>query len=388
VSHKTWILTDVETGAYLEYLSLGPDQVGGSARGYSVTKRTLRGGRSDGVDVVEVDNGRFRFAVVPTRGMGLWRGTCDGVQLGWKSPTREPVHPAMVHLWEGTGLGWLEGFGEWLVRCGLESNGAPEFFPNGALRYPLHGKIANIPAHRVEVTIDGATGEIAVTGVVDEARLFGNKLRLTTTIRTQVDSPEISITDEVVNLSAEVGELELLYHTNFGMPLAAPGARLVLPIQKIAPRDAVAAADMSHWNVYDPETPDSPEACFLFDLLADDAGQTRALLQSAAGDRGVSVKFNKQQLPCFTLWKNRQAAADGYVTGLEPATNYPNTKSFEKEHGRVVVLAPGEARRFDVAIEVHADAAAVTAAERAVASIQGAIVPEVCPQPDPNWASG
>ena len=63
----------------------------------------------------------------------------------------------------------------------------------------------------------------------------------------------------------------------------------------------------------------------------------------------MSVKFNKRQLPCFTLWKNRQAAADGYVTGLEPATNFPNRKSFEKEQGRVAVLAPGETRRFEVA---------------------------------------
>ena len=47
----------------------------------------------------------------------------------------------------------------------------------------------------------------------------------------------------------------------------------------------------------------------------------------------MSIKFNKRQLPCFTLWKNRQAAVDGYVTGLEPATNYPNPKPFEKEKG-------------------------------------------------------
>ena len=26
-----------------------------------------------GVDIVEIDNGKFRFIVVPTRGMGLWK---------------------------------------------------------------------------------------------------------------------------------------------------------------------------------------------------------------------------------------------------------------------------------------------------------------------------
>ena len=99
-----------------------------------------------------------------------------------------------------------------------------------------------------------------------------------------------------------------------------------------------------------------------------------ALLLSADGTQGVSVKFNKRQLPCFTVWKNRQAAIDGYVTGLEPATNYPNPKSFEKQKGRVVPSRPGESHRSEITIEAHLDAGAVTAAERAAAAIQGSTV--------------
>ena len=37
-----------------------------------------------------------------------------------------------------------------------------------------------------------------------------------------------------------------------------------------------------------------------------------------------------EELPCFTLWKNTAAEADGYVTGLEPGTNFPNLRSFER----------------------------------------------------------
>ncbi len=383
---KTWILTDIDADIYQKHISLGPDHVGGSARGYSVIKRTLRGGRRDGVDVVEVDNGRLRFVAVPTRGMGIWRASCGDVQLGWKSPVKGPVHPAFVPMWEPSGLGWISGFDELLARCGLESNGAPEFLPSGVLRYPLHGHIANIPAHKVEVSIDGDSGEIALTGVVEDARLFSNKLRMTTTIRTRAGSSAMTVSDEITNISAEPGELELLYHINFGVPLLTPGAKVVLPVKKAAPRDVVAAANVPEWNVYGPETPGLGEACFFFDLLADDAGRTRALLRSAAGNQGVSVMFNKGQLPYFTLWKNRQAAADGYVTGLEPGVNFPNRKSFEKEKGRVVALAPGETRRFDVTIEAHADAASVAAAEKAVATIQGNVAPEICRQPDPHWS--
>ncbi len=388
MSRKSWTITDVEADIHLEQLRVGPGEVGGAARGYSVTKRTLRGGLREGVEIIEVDNGVFRFVALPTRGMGVWRADCGNVQLGWRSPVHGPVHPAFVPLWEGTGLGWLSGFDEWCVRCGLESNGAPEFFPTGALRYPLHGKIANTPAHRVEVSIDGSSGEISLQGVVDESRLFGNKLRMTSTLRTRAGLPGMTILDEVQNLSAEPGELELLYHMNFGVPLLSPGARLVAPVAKVAPRDALAAADIGHWDVYDPETPGLGEACFFFELSADAEGQTIVLLRSADGSRGVSLRFNKRQLPCFTLWKQRQAVPDGYVTGIEPATNYPNRRSFEKEKGRVVVLGPGESRRFEISVEVHADAAGVSAAEAAVAAIQDGRTPKVCEKPDPNWAAG
>jgi galactose mutarotase-like enzyme len=384
---RTWTLTDVEQDLDVEQITLGPDHVGGTASGYSITKRSLQGGLRQGVDVIELNNGALRFVVVPTRGMGIWRASLGPLRLGWQSPVKGPVHPGFVNLWEPSGIGWLDGFDELLVRCGLESNGAPVFRDNGTLQYPLHGRIANIPAHKVEIAVDGDSGEMTVTGTVDEARVFGNKLRLTSAVSTTVGRPGLTVSDTVTNLSAERSELELLYHVNFGPPLLSPGARVVLPVAKVAPRDDVAVGNAPEWDVYGPETPGSPEACFFFELLGDDAGRTQALLRSADGARGVSLKFNKNQLPCFTLWKNRQAAADGYVTGLEPAINFPNPKTFEKEKGRVAVLAPGESRTFEVQIEVYADAAGVATAEQAVAALQRRAAPQVSDEPDPEWSA-
>jgi hypothetical protein len=383
MTKKTWTLTgDICPNVYVDRISIGPEDVGGPAGGYSVAKRTLRGGLRDGVDVIEVDNGRLRFVVLPTRGMGIWRAFCGDLHLGWTSPVQGPVNPAFVPLWEPSGLGWLSGFDELIVRCGLESNGAPEFRPDGTLLYPLHGKIANIPAHKVEVAIDGDSGEMAVSGVVEEARLFAPKLRLATTISTRAGEPSLTIADAITNLSAEPAELELFYHSNFGPPLAAPGSRILLPIKRLAPRDATAAADVPQWNVYGPESPGQPEVCHFIEPAADPSGQTRALLCSPAGDQGVSLLFDRRQMPCFTLWKNRQALADGYVTGLEPGINYPNPKSFEKQHGRVAQLAPGETRHFQLTLEAHPDAASLAAAQSAVAAIQKGTVPEVHQQPD------
>jgi hypothetical protein len=389
-----WTLVDQDQDFYTDPIVLGPQQVGGPAAGYSVTKRTLRAGRSQGVEVVEVQSGDLRFILLPTRGMGLWRAGYHpqdgrgGLQLGWRSPVHGPVHPSLVRLSEPSGLGWIDGFDELLVRCGLESNGAPEFGPGGRLLYGLHGRIANIPAHKVEVTIDGDSGEIAVTGTVDEARLFGNKLRLESRYASRPGRPAIRITDTVTSLSAEPVDLELLYHVNFGLPLLTPGAKVVLPLRKMAPRDAAAVRELAAWDSYGPETPGLAEACFFFDLAADAAGRTQALLRSASGAEGVSLKFSKSQLPCFTLWKNRQAALDGYVTGLEPGLNFPNVKSFEKRMGRVAVLMPGQSRTFELEIEPHGDAAAVRQAEAAVAALQRGTIPQILPAPDPAWSAG
>ena len=110
-----------------------------------------------------------------TRGMGILQATNDGVRFGWDSPVVKPVHPFQVPISEPSGLGWLDGFNEMMVRCGLTSNGAPEFAENGQLLWPLHGRIANIPATELSVTIDedepGETG-----GLVE--RLMGKKPEL------------------------------------------------------------------------------------------------------------------------------------------------------------------------------------------------------------------
>lgn len=387
MSQQTWTLLDTEKGVYLDEFALAPGDVPGAPQGWGVTKRTLRGGLQDGVDVVEVDNGRLRFALLPTRGMGLWRCWMDGQTLGWQSPVRGPVHPKFVPLHEASGLGWLSGFDELLVRCGLESNGAPEFDEQGRLKYPLHGRIANLPAHRVTVTFDAETRELAVTGVVEESRVHFQKLRLTATYRTRLGEPSLVVHDEVENYSAEPGAMQLLYHVNIGQPRHGPGGQFLAPVAEGAPRDATAAAEAEHWNAYGPEQPGQPERVFFLKLLGDAQGDTLALLKNPSGDGGVILRFNTRQLPCFALWKNTPAAADGYVTGLEPATNFPNPRSFEAAHGRVVELASGGKHVGELRLSWLAGADELAAAEAEIAALQGDVEPEMRGRPRPDWCA-
>jgi galactose mutarotase-like enzyme len=382
---KTWTLVDVDNDVYLDdlHVTSGEFGVDGSM---SIRKRRLRGGLREGVDVVEIDNGALRFTVVPTRGMGLWRAALGNLDIAWQSPVRGPVHPAFVPVFEPSGVGWLSGFDELLVRCGLESNGAPEFDKDGQLEYALHGRIANLPANHVEVSFDADSRTIAVTGIVDESRLFGHKLRLRSTYITQLGEPRLKIIDEVTNLSALPSDMQLLYHINFGAPLATPGSRLVAPIETLAPRDAHSASDAKTWNVLRPAEAALAEFAHFAELAADANGRTRAMLAAADGARGVSLEFNRRQLPYLTLWKSHHLPADGYVTGLEPATGFPNMHCFEEKERRVLPMAPGQTRRFDITMEVHPSLQSVSAAAADIATLSRGVEPTILSKPKPGWS--
>ena len=86
-------------------------------------------------------------------------------------------------------------------------------------------------------------------------------------------------------------------------------------------------------------------------------------------------------MPAFTLWKNTSAVEDGYVAGLEPATNYPNPKPFEREHGRVIRLNGGDSHRIDLSVAVHDSRRTVRDTERAIRRIGGSGPSKVHPNP-------
>ncbi len=380
MASQTTVLTDTANEVWLDSFELKPSaelQMAGSS-GWSVRKRTLRGGVSEGVDIVELNNGQLSVALLPTRGMGLWRGRFRDVEIGWNSPVKRPVNPCFVDQADRGGLGFLNGFNELLCRCGLSSNGPPgvdtvvdDAGHKNETHLTLHGKIANLPAHRVEVRVDSTgDGLLSVRGEVDESSMFGPSLRLSTNYETVPGSSRLTIRDEVRNLSARPLEVQLLYHKNVRRPFLGAGAKLVLPVRQAAPRDPRAAEDVATWQTYRGPTPGYSEQCYYAELIGDDREQTIVLLHNAAGDRGISLEYGIRTLPCFTVWKCTHAEPDGYVTGLEPATNFPNFKTFERSHGRVITLAPQQAYATQLTLSVHASTAEVAAVAQRIGDLQ------------------
>ena len=353
----------------------------------AVIVRRLRGGVREGVRLVELVAGTTRVLILPDRGLGIWKMFCGEVELGWQSPVRGPVHPRFVPLAEPSGLGWLDGFDELVARCGLVSNGAPDFAPSGRLQHGLHGQIANLPAHELSVLLDSDAGTIQLRGAVDETRFLCHNLRMSTTLTLRADRPAVEWSDSVENLSDRPATLQMLYHINFGPPLLGAGAELVADVAELAPRDAGAEADVPSWNRYAAPQPGRAEQVHYAHVRPAAQGVATALLVAPEGQQAVRVTWGSATLPCFALWKNQGGLADGYVTGIEPGTNFPNPRSFEAAQGRVVELQPHAKVQFDLGIE-HLQGAGVAPARAALQALAGGREPaRIHATPRPGWSA-
>jgi hypothetical protein len=393
---KSWTLTDVLNDVWLDSFAVGNDSLRlATPHDWSIRKRTLRGGLRDGVDLIEVHNGALSYSLLPTRGMGLWRGEYRGNFLGWRAPVRGPVHPKFVRQDAQGGIGWLAGFDEWLCRCGLASNGPPgeDTFTDKTGRtvrskLTLHGHIANLPAHFVEVHVHlDPPYEFTVVGQVEEGGLFFPHLCLTASYTTVPGSNRVVVHDVVENCGAEPAEMQMLYHCNLGPPFLEAGSRVVAPIRELAPLTPRAAESMDTFDTYPGPTPGFREQVYCSDLLADSAGRTLAVLYNSTAERGIALRWNSQELPCFTVWRNSAAVEDGFVTGLEPGTNYPNIKSFERQQGRVRLLPPGGRWECSWTIEIFDTAAAVSKALSEVVAIQAHARPVIHATPQPRFSA-
>ncbi len=389
------VLTDVPKGVYVENWRIsGEDLDLGKGDEWNINKCRLLGGRSDGVDVVEVNNGRLSFVVVPTRGMGVWKGAFVGCFLGWDSPIKELVNPKYVNLEDRGGLGWLSGFNEWVVRCGLESNGAPgediiidNMGNKKTVRLPLHGRVANIPASEVRAFVElEPPFKLGVKGVVYEGSMFGPNLKLSTSITSEVGGNWLKISDVVENVGGIPAEMQLLYHCNYGAPFLEDGAHLVAPLRRVAPRDRRASEGIGNFDSFGPPQAGFVEQVYFFELLGDEESRTRVMLVNKDETKATSISFSLKQLPHFALWKNTTSLSDGYVVGLEPATNFSNLRRFERERGRVVNLKPREKYAAEMVMAVHLGTEEVQDIKDRIKNLQGAMKPKIFRNPTPEFS--
>lgn len=378
---QTWVLTDAEAGTDKGNWQIDSKQLKLSGDTFSLQQKVLHGGKQEGSKVLTITskNG-LTIALSPTRGMDLLHVNGDGIRLGWDSPVDEVVNPAYINLESRNGLGWLEGFNEMMVRCGYEWTGHP-VVKDGRI-YTLHGKAGNTPASRVEVTIDDkAPHEIRVRGLLKEHTFKKANLETWTELRYVPGAKSFTLHDVLTNRGDYPHDYQIIYHSNFGTPILEKDARFIAPLKSVSPFNDYAKTGLKTWNTYGAPARDFDEMVFNLVPKADSSGKTLAAVINSKGDKGASIEFDTHQLPLLTMWKNTDTLKQGYVTGIEPGTNYAYPVTIEKEQGRVRQLQPGQSTTFELTYTLLSSASAVNATEQRIKQIQGDEQPAVEEKP-------
>ncbi|MEJ4046561.1 aldose 1-epimerase family protein [Erwinia sp. SLM-02] len=370
-SAQSWLLTDAETSVEKGNWQVNSQKLKLSGENFSIQQKVLHGGKQEGSKVLTITskNG-LTIALSPTRGMDLLHVNGHGVRLGWDSPVDEVVNPAYINLESRNGLGWLEGFNEMMVRCGFEWTGHP--VTKDGVIYTLHGKAGNTPASKVEVIVDEkAPHEIRIRGLLKETTFKKAKLETWTELRYVPGSDSFTVHDVLTNHADYPHDYQIIYHSNFGTPILEKDARFIAPLKSVSPFNDYAKKGLNDWNVYGAPTKDFDEMVFNLTPKADENGKTVAAVINSKGDKGASIEFDIKQLPLLTMWKNTDTQKQGYVTGIEPGTNYAYPVTIEKEQGRVKQLQPGQSTEFTLTYSLLKDASAVQQVEQRVQKIQG-----------------
>lgn len=376
VMAKTWVLTSAEGNIEQGNWRITSDQLNIKDQQFSIEQVVLHGGKQEGSKVIKLTskNG-LTIALSPTRGMNLLYADGFGVHMGWSSPVKEVVNPAFMNLESRNGLGWLEGFNEMVVRCGYEWTGHP-VTADGQL-YTLHGKAGNTPASQVSVDVsEKAPYEIRIRGLVKESTFKKADLQTEMELRYIPGSNSFSLHDVLTNHADYPHGYQIIYHSNFSKPILEEGARFITPLESVSPFNDYAKGGMKTWQTYAGPTKGFDEMVFNIKPLADANKQTVAALLNKAGDKGVAIDYNTNQLPVLTLWKNTDTEKQGYVTGIEPGTSYAYPVTIEREQKRVKQLQAGQSTRFDLTYTLLHNRDQVAKVEERVKTIQGDKAPQ------------
>ena len=313
----------------------------------------LADGRSRGVRAVEFDTGwgGLRFTVLPERGLDIADFSYHGLSLVFHTPGTI-AHPAYC---DPAGNEWLRTFfGGLLTTCGLTYFGDPG--TDGEEALGLHGRYSALPASRV-CDLSRWEGEeylLEVTGTVEEASLFGDKLRLCRSLSTRLGSRALRIRDTVENFGSTTSPFTILYHVNAGFPLLDEDTELLSTSRSVEPYDEQSRSRLAEAGRFQAPRVGFPNLDYLHTMAPDQDGYALAAMvnRRLAGGLGLSLRFRTDTLPFLNEWK--MLSEMDYVVGIEPVNTIILNRAELRKRGRLPLLEPGESRTMEVEVGVLA----------------------------------
>ncbi|HST38973.1 MAG TPA: aldose 1-epimerase family protein [Conexibacter sp.] len=323
---------------------------------------TLGDGGERGLRVLEFRTGAgFEFELLVDRCMDVGRCALHGRSLAWESPTGH-LPP---ERYEPEGNGWLRSFG-----AGLMTTGGLDHIGGAEEGSGLHGRASSLPArlcgYGTRTDADGgltlwAEGEIVQTAV------FGERLVLRRRVEARVGERSLRISDTVANEGYAPAEQMLLYHVNAGWPLLDAGAELLVPARSVRALHAGGATD-GYTTMLAPQ-PGWSEQVFEHDNAAEADGRVPVALVNRARGFGLYELYRRDQFPYHWTW--RMLGESTYVLGIEPATDTADGRAAARERGELTVLAPGEARDYELELGALDGAQEIDAFAARVAALTG-----------------
>lgn len=325
-----------------------PSQLGG------IETVVIDNGTARGIRVAWINTGSgLRYKVLIDRAMDIGDAFYNQYNLTWYSHLGV-TYPQPL---SDKGTDWLKTFGGGLVTtCGLTHIGGPEVDEYG--ERGLHGRISNLPAE-IESIIqpDPLEGrfDMSITGRIRQSHPLGIQFELKRTISATLGVPVIRIHDEVMNRGNLPAPHMILYHCNFGWPLADEGTDIVWQ-GTWKPRDEFSSRVFRKESNYRkcpavlPDHAGSGEAVAFIDITADAMGMCTCGLHNHEIGIALALRFRKEQLPWLTNWQHWGKGE--YVTALEPGTNPPVGQAMARQQNSLLFLTPGESKEYDLEFEI------------------------------------
>jgi len=334
------------------------DKVGNPAQVGGIETSVLDNGPARGTRIAWVNTGSgLRYKLVLDRGCDIVDAFYQQHSLAWLSHAGVTAPKPDA----ARDLEWLWSFGGGLLTtCGLTHVGGPESDEFG--QRGLHGRISNIPAEVesiVQPNLRTAKLDMSVTAVMKQHRVFGPNLELRRTVSSTLGEPSIRIRDVVTNAGNAPTPHMLLYHCNYGWPLVDEGTKIVWKGQC---QSRGLDMDNAIFNDrHDFRTCSNPlashtaggEACGFIDVTPDKDGMCTIGLYNEKLSLAVMTRYKKKQLPCLANWQHWGPGE--YVTGLEPGTNPPIGQAAARRQKKLLHLAPGKSRTYELEITALTD---------------------------------
>ena len=344
------------------------DHVGDISQVAHARKAALTEGIERGADLIEVFNASgFCFSLLPGRALDVAAAHYKGMPLAFRGSTGD-VGPA---FYEPQGYGWMRGFfGGLVLSCGMTFTGHPEVDPEEENEeLGLHGRLSFLPANNVvaDGNWEGEEYVLRVRGKMREAEVFKTNLELTREISTVLGEKSLRIHDRIENLSVDRSPLMFVYHCNPGFPLLDEGTRFVINSERTTEWLADEEVGPEVYTVAKGPQPEVSDSVFVHRPLADDDGNVRVALINDERALGLYWQFPISEIPLVNQWQHFHRGT--YVTGIEPGNASMLGRAWNRKHGYLQHIEPGETRDFHLEIGVLDGAEEIAAFEAQLAAV-------------------